>query len=275
MYRYLLGLDFDGTMALTYEPSPHGIGVNQAYEMSVFDLFGEEGLNKYHEIGGHRSRSPLEIVNLISAHGVNSQQDRAEKLVKRKLHYLLGEIGLKNADGSIWPRPTPGFIEFWNTIPIINCGQKDFKIDTAVISSGHIDFILETLDVWGISHPDFLVTEDDVRNRKHPELERRVKPGTLPLALAHKSWLTHQGIAVTKENMPFIVQSKSRIVYFGDDPKKDAGMAQRGRVNFGLFGSDFTDWETVEYQLLQNSRMLREGKAFTEIFNKSSHKERF
>lgn len=41
---YLIGLDFDGTIARTFQKSPRGIGVNEAYEGAVATILAPKEL---------------------------------------------------------------------------------------------------------------------------------------------------------------------------------------------------------------------------------------
>jgi hypothetical protein len=54
---YLLAKYFDGTVAETFERSPNGIGVHEAYNLAVEGLFGAKALKRYMASGGLRNRA--------------------------------------------------------------------------------------------------------------------------------------------------------------------------------------------------------------------------
>ncbi|HMS50010.1 MAG TPA: hypothetical protein PKA02_01045 [Candidatus Saccharibacteria bacterium] len=59
----MLGVsDFDGTQARTFERTPDGIGVNEAYRLAIGTVMGERALATYMRNGEHRSRTASEIV---------------------------------------------------------------------------------------------------------------------------------------------------------------------------------------------------------------------
>src|ERR1700751_1254835 len=89
---YLLTSDFDGTMFDTFETSPNGIGVNEAYRIAieqVFD-FDREALDRYDEDGGHNNRTPLQIAASLAPQASDRGIKRlAGELVAAKLDCLL------------------------------------------------------------------------------------------------------------------------------------------------------------------------------------------
>ena len=127
--NYLLGFDFDGTIAQTFEKSPKGIGVTEAYRLAISDIFGPEVLAIYDTQGGLKNSAPSELIHSLMGEGGNellvrnaeqffnthkeelinlvpegkgvplewtpAQQEKimGELLVRQKLHYLMGEIG--------------------------------------------------------------------------------------------------------------------------------------------------------------------------------------
>ena len=253
--NYLLGFDFDGTIAQTFEKSPKGIGVTEAYRLAISDIFGPEVLAIYDTQGGLKNSAPSELIHSLMGEGGNellvrnaeqffnthkeelinlvpegkgvplewtpAQQEKimGELLVRQKLHYLMDEIGTQYSDGSCWPRPCKNFAECWQTIQELK--RQGIPINTAVISSGHDLFINKVFDIWGLPHPDILVTEDDIRGRTYPkELERRTKPGELQLALAHEEWLRRQHLTGMDFNMGIARETRKGMIYFGDDEKR-------------------------------------------------------
>ncbi len=106
--RIRLVMDFDGTMADTFQPSPNEIGVSEAYCLAVEALFGEDGRGAFCAVGGLKNRAPIELIDALQKHGLTTGnlEDAAEKLVFAKMQVLLGEIG------SVWPLPCEGYKEF-------------------------------------------------------------------------------------------------------------------------------------------------------------------
>lgn len=260
----LLVFDFDETIAQTFQKSPGGIGVREAYSLAIGDVFGEKALSD-HEF---KNQTPTEIVNsILSSTGSHQYIDQAkvffesnlsrlqaqvppgkgfplvwsddhpeqiatELVVRQKLAYLLSQVGSRFADETIWPMPTPGFIELWRNINF----NEEFSsvVKTAVISSGHDLFIRNFFDLWSLPEPNILVTEDDVRGRKYPkELDRRAKPGLLQFALVHQQWMALEGMG--NFNLQEASEARSRMIYFGDDLRKDGLLAEGARVPFGWF----------------------------------------
>lgn len=317
MRNYLFAFDFDGTIARTFEPSPSGIGVNEAYARAIFDVFGQEGLDTYRSLGGLGNRAPQELVALLldkarhiagNAYGFfsknrdslsglvlndesvslvwnynNSVSDITELLVRQKLVYLLDQIGTKFPDGQVWPRPCGSFVDFWSTAHKLQ--EQGINLVTAIISSGHQAFIEKTFKKWGLVGPNILVTDDDIRSRQYPrEPERKIKPGLFPFALAHHKWLRMQADALSVEE---VKKSRSNIIYFGDDFKRDKEMARNAGVVFGWFtengsningygGDDFTfgNWAYVSSILSKNQQLMKEGRPVCEIFESHTGSER-
>jgi hypothetical protein len=237
MKKYLIALDFDGTLASTFEPSPQGIGVNEAYTLAVRDVLGPEGLAAYgsDRIGGLKNRAPCELVrdilhegdtSAILAHArefldknrailelekyvpdgkgvplvwdeTNPESTITELLVWQKLKYLLEQVGTTFPDGSIWPAPCEGFQDFWRELQALK-DEGGIPLDTVIISSAHDGFIQKIFDTWNLPYPDYMVTEDDIRGRKYPlNMAMRVKPGQLPMTIARLGPLRDQGIVTT------------------------------------------------------------------------------
>ncbi len=312
--KYLFAFDFDGTIARTFEKSPGGIGVNEANARAVRDVFGPEGAAVYEAIGGLKNRAPSELALEIMSNGnrgvmlehakefkasrrlaltqlvpegkgisLNDEQLTdpiiGEMLVRQKLSHLLPQIGLLTQSGKPWPEDCAGFTDLYKTIKDIN-SEGGVRIDTAIISSGHDAFIQATFSAWQQLLPDILVTEDDIRGREYPkEMARRVKPGTFPLALAQHQWAKAQGLSQPRE----ILESRNRLLYFGDDSNKDVGMAENSRVMFGWFNPSgkeapypngslvFADWAVVARLLNSHVQKMKEGKPVREIFTCYEH----
>lgn len=229
---YLIAMDFDGTMAATFEPSPQGMNVNIASERAIESAFGPKGLEVYRvELGGLRNREPGELIRLmrkkmgIPLSPLDLRQQTVD-YIREKLHHLTSEIS------PTWPRLYPGVKEL-----LLAIENEEFPIDIAIISSGHDEFIRRVFQVNEIQSPKILVTSDIIRERNMPKREK-FKPHTYQLAEAHRQWIA--GLD-SSERGSYIgrSQGKQRMIYIGDDPHKDGGLAMKARIPY-LF-VPFTD----------------------------------
>lgn len=302
--RYLIACDFDETLFHTFRPSPNGIDVRKAYKLALDNIFGS-GLGEwFFKVFGLDGRTPSEVINEIvnwdkdfvarayrfyeSPEGrsgylipecpngeLNWNQESpavtiTQMLVGQKLKYLINEIGQRDSEGNPWPQPCEGVLDFYETVHQLR--SEGVPLDTAIISSGHEGFIKKTFDLWGIKHPDVIVTEDDIRPKKFPsELERRFKPGQLPIALAHYKWLKYNGPTQGDENIVFQGrESKQRIMYVGDDPYRDGAMAFRGGIPH-VYLYPFTPWEAIADTLVAKKHFF-DGRPLADILRKESDK---
>ncbi|MDO9399703.1 MAG: hypothetical protein Q7T79_03420 [bacterium] len=313
--KYLIVCDFDRTWADTFSPSPNGIDVNKAYTYAVQSIFGEAGLEVYAKMGGLQNKAPVELIETIllsedreylikkakkffqennnflkelipkgkgfplewqAGHFWNPNGVITEILVRKKLQYLMGEIGKS------WPCLYQGIREFLKAISEMNANEIDIQL--AVISSGHEKFIQKVFKVWGISCPKILVTDDDMRGRNgYPkEMSARIKPSVTLFDLAHLKWF-HSIYKVNTNQLQlvrFLMESRKRMIYFGDDPIKDGKLAEVACVPFGWFNQDkrlnsslageffsFNDWQIMtEFFSKKNTvKAFEEGKSFKEI----------
>ncbi len=312
--NYLIAFDFDKTIAETFKTAPGVMDVNQAFSIAIKDIFGTNGLEIYNSQGGLRNRATSELMHdmlmadrqrLIHAgidylrlnksdlqsvvpEGKGASLDwetqhpesvMGEILVRRKLQHLLPQISRTN-DGKIWPEPTKGFTNMWESLQGLK--RQGIGIDLAVVSSGHDLFIQKVFSLWKLSQADILVTEDDIRGMDLPKrMDLRVKPGTLPLSLAYKSWRRRNDLTDGSSyvDAPFI--HADRIIYFGDDPVKDGGLARSQGIIFGNFDHDkvgtsalrregdfqFSDWQVVSDNLNTNIQLMMEGKSLRQVFS--------
>lgn len=281
LQRYFVVMYFDGTLAATFDRSPNGMDVKLAYELAIREVFGQTGLRIYQDGGGLKNREPGEIVKSIlhslGSYSVDETRIATEILVEKKLSHLTPEISEQ------WPRLYPGVKEFFGQV---NSGTS--HIDTGIVSSGHDDFIKAVFRINDIVPPDILVTSDILRSRKRSEVES-CKPHTYQMAEAHRQW--HK----TSLNGQFTNNGESRnhgkpyMVYVGDDPVKDAGLAERARIPF-LFvpftHPDFhpdpekgqmaiSDFSQLTEMLQERDQELREGKSFSSILLRKSDSELF
>lgn len=199
-------------------------------------------------------------------------------LIGQKLLYLMDEIGQKDEHGVVWPQPTAGVLEFFQTISTLR--DDGVALDLAITSSGHEAFIEKTFGIYKLKPPSIMVTDDDVRPRKYPaEIMRRFKPGQLPLALAHQKWLKQQALLDGNNNLISIAsETKKRIIVLGDDPVKDGGLAIDGRIDFGWYYEQyaqhpddthtlrfFNHWGVVANALKANKGLF-DGRPISEVF---------
>ncbi len=278
MNKHLVILDFDGTMAKTMEPSPHGMNVPTACKFAITDLFGQEGYVYYNEIlGGLRNREPGELIRAMLRGLRISEQlqsEATEEFVEGKLSYLLPEI---NKD---WPRLYPGVKDFFK-----KATTGEIPVDIGIVSSGHDRFIKRFLEMNDIPSPDILVTSDILRKGHMPERDRH-KPNPYQLAVAHRLWQLAQrdvcgGVTSSLE--------KDRMVYVGDDPVKDGELAQRSRIPFVYvpFTKDgyapraelgqiqARSFNELSEVFARNADKLRNGAGMSEVFFGKSYAEVF
>ena len=218
----LFATDYDGTTNITSEPSSRIVDVNQAYAIGLADVLDEEAAATFSAQGGHKNRTPIEIIEALRPHLDYSTLGRlANTLSEVKLDILIGQIGTELEDGSRWPRPTDGYVEFWTQLN--EAMASGAAISTAIISAGHTRFIERSFDYFGLPQPQCMITEDVLRGlRLTVPLRHQAKPQPLPLELA--------------KQVLRIAQSRlfARVIYTGDDPVKDGGLATNAGAEFVL-----------------------------------------
>lgn len=239
----LFVFDFDETLAATSEASPNGLNVVKAYALALDEIFGVAGLLE--AVGGLQNRAPSQLIQEVlrkdaslAEHAKNYyayQQERlsglvlpgkgvdmdsaltrgdelgfcAELLVREKLALLHKEQG--EGPSGIWPAPCKGAAAFLQTL-----GDQKWGI----ISSGHEMFIAATLRLWELSYPALSVTDDDLRGLSLPvEAKSKPSPYLFDVLLGQAA---SQGLLIRRD----------RILFIGDDPDKDGGLAQNAGVNF-------------------------------------------
>ena len=221
----LTAADFDNTIALTAEPSPAGVGVNEAYELAIDTVFDSDQLSIYRQNGGLRNRAPLEVVSELMPDAYATEiKTKEHELNKAKLDVLLGEIGTRFANGQLWPRPVPGYLEFRERLH--DSRDEGIRVDDAVISSGHESFIKKTFDVWAISYPTHIVA---VETLDRVGRGYAVKPSSEVMDVTRGFWRIGYGLPFWQDAS---AEELSRIIYTGDDPVKDGGLAANSGVSF-------------------------------------------
>jgi phosphoglycolate phosphatase-like HAD superfamily hydrolase len=239
----IVAIDWDGTIADTFAPSPNGWSVEQGYRHALGVLFDERDL--FERIGGLRNRAPgqviaavLELDRALAARGEKYYREHREELasyvprgkgmrrnagtvalltealVRIRLQYLLPEIS------SRWPRPFDGVLE-----ALADVRALGYRV--AVISSGHTTFIEKCLRVWNTPAPNFLVTDDDMRALGLPP-DRCSKPNRILIET-----MLRQAYLSTCANLCNAAYSVR--VFVGDCPIKDRGLAANAGVPFAWF----------------------------------------
>lgn len=274
----LLLSDFDQTVAKTIEQSsPRGIDVSVAYRLALEEMFGSDGFALYEELGGLKNQAPIELIKALLAEAPHLAQQAAHRhgklgsnpsledltklLVDLKLNHLVGEI----CDD--WPKPCRGFLELCEELQRLR--QRGLTVDLGIITNGHLRFVAKTFKTWGLERPKPLVTEEDVRDLTWPPRpEDRVKPAVYPFNLAMNRWRRFR-----RGSHP------SRVIYFGDDPKRDGGLAVNAAVPFGYFTEEiadisnyppgsfqFSDWTDVARRLIDLTAKILAGLPCHQIF---------
>ena len=282
MNQHLVALDFDGTIAATFEPSPNGMDVSIASKLAIGKKYGSRGLEVYDQIGGLGGREPGELIALMHLRlGINpATRDDTELYVSEKLASITPEIS------PTWPRLLPGVGNFFRDV-----SDRRIPVDLSIISSGHNKFIERVFEVNGIDVPHNLVTSDELRQRPMPLERPRFKPHTFQLAQAHRNWdqeiadefTSLSGLSVNFHDIPSEHRERSHhkpyMLYVGDDYIKDGGLAWNGRIPFvfippansnytpncdrgQIMVSDFNDLRTI---LRFGREGIENGESFSEI----------
>lgn len=276
---YMLAYDFDNTCYKTI--GSDAPDVEDAYLFAVGAVLGAPAQNQYVRHGGLKNRAPSEIVaesintdpqtlghaleqaeiqleadSTIHYHRqavaefVARRQVTADQLaiqavtelvVLRKKEVLFAQI---NPD---WPKPINGFDEHWAGLySRRNAGGDWDTIHTAVVSSGHSDFIGRVLQANGLPEPDLYVTDDEMRRQPQP----RVKPHPLLLRLVRNTWFSEYRVIKKAEDQAFLNNSKKRQVYIGDDLAKDGQMAASDGITFIHHDGSDGAWTRIDQKII-------------------------
>jgi len=229
----LVAMDFDNTVARTFEPSPNGLGVTQVCSMSIQEMFGSRVFKSFEDSGGLQNRAPAEVIRQLAPDAEGIEHDRlVDEFISKKLEIIMGEIGKSLPDGALWPRPTAGYLELCKAIQ--GARARGSLIDEAIISSGHEPFIQEVYSVWGIQQPGIVIaTETTQRAAQDLELssESLVKPASILIQMARTAWALDYDV-MTNPAAGLSSDEQRRITYVGDDLNKDAGLAKNSGVAF-------------------------------------------
>lgn len=227
MNQHLVLLDFDGTLANTFEPSPNGWDVESASGYAISQVFGREGTRVFEERGGLLSNEPGELVAAIAAKvgsGDSALAELTQRFVNAKLELLMEEISPQ------WPELYPGVKGFVGAV-----SEGRLPVDIGILSSGHDNAIRKVFEVNGLDAPRILVTSYLLRERNKPKLH---KPHPYQMAEAHRRWLVQRSILPRFDGFPNGEQymgrslGKPNMLYVGDDPVRDGGLAAAGRIPF-------------------------------------------
>lgn len=254
--------DFDGTKFETSEAGDGILSVDQAYAYGIDQLVGAQAVDAFMSGGGHNHRTPAEIVASLN-HDMSQPEieQTAARLVDAKIEVLMDQIGRPLNDGAQWPRPTEGFVSFWETLHSYN-EQHGLLVTTADISAGHVPIIERIYDCHGLKKPDLIVTDDTLVEElgmDHVPAADRAKPNPLILRVAVSRWagrlgVAFDGIASLEGDL------RQRVIYCGDSPEKDGAMAANYGVEFELIapGQAAEAWQRTGLWL-GIERAAREG----------------
>jgi len=200
-------------------------------------MFGSACLHEYIRQGGLKNRAPVEVVQSLAPDAACSEVvELTDEFIQRKLAILLGEVGARFPDGTVWPRPVPGYLEFLEQVKAA-AQEEGLPIDTHLLSSGHEPFIDKVLREWGVA-VDEVIAEETIRQHD-PTMP--VKPSPKLMTISRNLWRVGYGVS---EEQP---DELGRILYAGDDPEKDGKLAANSGVDFVLIGatSALADWKKV------------------------------
>lgn len=280
----MVEVDFDETCFTTFISRGNGVEVHQAYEMALELVLGQEARQDFSDYNGLSNRAPLDvIVGLISENPrlINNALDHAkeffahpdditdiglglvarfanrgtldhdeltlraitEMLVIRKKEVLVPQITAE------WPMAVKGFDEAWLDIAERQkTDERWARVHTAIVSSGHTDFIQLVLDGAGMPRPDVYMTDDEMRRQVHP----LTKPDPYALQLVRNAWQNAYLIGPElRKSAAFEAETKSRSVYIGDDHDKDGRMAANDGIKFLHHDGSADAWHNIGKQLVR------------------------
>jgi hypothetical protein len=221
----LAAMDFDNTVAQTFEKSPAGIDVQAAYAYAIDDVFDPDELSTYRASGGLQNRAPLEVVtSLMPGASPEELKAKEQEMNRAKLSILLGEIGTRFNDGQVWPRPLPGYMDF--RMSLEDARNDGIRIEDAIISSGHEEFIKKTFSAWSVNHPTHIVA---VETMDRVGYGHEVKPSPILMDIVRNFWREGYGLNFWRDASD---DELRRIVFAGDDIIKDGQLAANSGVDF-------------------------------------------
>lgn len=269
-------MDFDETCFDTFRPVVGGIDVEAAYAIALREVLGEKGLEIFIS-QGLNNRAPAQIIDDILAEDpslltgalqlamaeldhlvpqglgvseceIDPHKRIVERMVRVKLRYLLRQVGRYPPRGDIWPAPCKGFCEFWLEVQ----QQKErTNLVTAILSSGHHVFIQKVFEIYGLTVPDVIVSDDTIRALPAKACWKHCsKPSAVPYQLAQAE-LARRG---------FGRQEAAQSLFIGDDLAKDGGLAEAAGISFFHFTSGpstaqfvFSNWGVLTDSMREGS----------------------
>ncbi len=286
---YMLAYDFDEFCFTASISSGRGPEVHEAYSIAVRTVLGGSAEQDFTGYGGLSNRAPLDVIQGLlttdvglvhtaldhaKEHFANTEDrsdigldiisrfaDRSEvepdeltiraiteMLVIRKKEVLLPQIN------SAWPVALDGFVEHWTSLYEMKAGDWE-NVHTAIVSSGHTDFIQKTLEVSGLPQPDVYMTDDEMRRQVTP----RTKPDPFALQLARNAWFNAYAIPVGMRTEAFLEKAKYKQLYGGDDLVKDGQMAANDGIGFVYYDGSPGAWEAIGRTIIET---IKHGGGF-------------
>lgn len=280
---FMLAYDFDEFCFSTSISSGKGPEVHEAYKIAVEAVLGGTAVRDFSGYGGLSNRAPLDVIQglievdpkLIENAMTHASEHFAhpdditdiglgmvarfvgrgrmeadeltiraitEMLVIRKKEVLMPQISAS------WPKPVAGFDKHWHELSLRRQEQEGWQhVHTAIVSSGHTDFIQKTLEFAGLEHPDVYMTDDEMRRQVTP----RTKPDPYALQLVRNAWLSAYLVPVDVRNSKtFLAATKRRQMYGGDDANKDGGMARNDGIAFIHHDGSANRWRAINQQII-------------------------
>ncbi len=256
----LLTLDFDGTLALTSQKPPGGHDVNDAYGEAIGERLGAASQVAFMH-RGHDHEMPAEILERFIDASSEEFKDTVEYVVRRKLEILTTQMGDPLPGGDGWPRPTDGFVAFWEDFNGVKAIRPN--IGSAIISAGHTKFQQRAFDMWGLPYPDMFYTDDTLGQLALDlPLELQAKPASLMMELAKSSWayaLKHKGYDLASHIQTIENPSLIPALHVGD-ADKDRQLAEKSGADFVLIDEleQAASWQKVRTSRLLAPLMLSE-----------------
>jgi hypothetical protein len=279
----LFSSDFDGTQCQSFEPSPGGIGVNEAYRKSIRDIYGAPALAAYIASGEHNNRTPIEIAaSLVSK--AKDVRIFEQITVMTQLDYAPADIikSLSNlnaaANGRYRSKLDPEELEAITKLltdvkleyllsqvglpfedgdrwPRPTNGYLAFsaqleaartdgeQITTATISAGHHEFIHRVYELWQVPPPDILISTELLGQLG---LMRVCTPAELSKPSPLLMDIARQQW-LRNYDLPHDFEHQNQVLYVGDDCHKDGGLARNSDVDFIHINPDDTQegWQSA------------------------------
>ncbi len=220
----LFAADFDETIALTNETAPGIVGVEEAYNIAINEVFGVEALTKYMLEGGLQGRAPIDVVRQLAPDAADTETlDILQKLDATKLSILEDQIS------PTWPKPSGGFLELSQMIE--KTQGTGLPIDTMIISSGHATFISKTYAAWGVKPPEIILAQEAILvASQKAAIEMPSKPDSVIMQFAYDAW--RRKFDLNPIGTTIKPQDAFRMLYVGDNMVMDGQLAASACIKF-------------------------------------------